>query len=115
MAHRERHNFNDMANHVRWVARPPGLLPQAIHIMLKAGLIVVFGIVVPPMALAQSDVGSPKAPRKTMEKPLSRAPKPCAEYGAGFVKLEGSDTCVRLGGSISVGAGGGSGVRGGLR
>lgn len=83
--------------------------------MLKAGLIVVFAVVVPAMALAQSDVRSPNAPRKTLEKPLSRAPRPCAEFGPGFVKLEGSDTCVRLGGSISVGAGGGSGVRGGLR
>ncbi len=83
--------------------------------MLKAGLIVVFGIAASSMALAQSDVRLPNAPRKIPEKPLSRAPKPCAEYGAGFVKLEGSDTCVRIGGSISIGAGGGSGVRSGPR
>ena len=31
----------------------------------------------------------------------------CATYGAGFVKLEGTNTCVKIGGSISVGAGGG--------
>jgi Porin subfamily len=24
----------------------------------------------------------------------------CAAYGAGFVKLEGSDTCVRIGGAV---------------
>jgi hypothetical protein len=29
----------------------------------------------------------------------------CAAYGAGFVKIEGTDTCVQVGGSISVGAG----------
>jgi len=29
----------------------------------------------------------------------------CAAYGAGFVKVEGTDTCVQIGGSISVGAG----------
>jgi hypothetical protein len=29
----------------------------------------------------------------------------CAAYGAGFVKMEGTDTCVQVGGSISVGAG----------
>ena len=28
---------------------------------------------------------------------------PCAAYGAGFVRVEGSSTCVRLGGSIDVG------------
>ncbi len=31
----------------------------------------------------------------------------CAAYGAGFVKIDGTNTCVRIGGSISVGAGGG--------
>ena len=34
---------------------------------------------------------------------------PCAPYGPGFVKVEGSDTCVKLGGGISVGAGMSSG------
>ncbi len=29
----------------------------------------------------------------------------CAAYGPGFVKIEGTDTCVQIGGSISVGAG----------
>ena len=29
----------------------------------------------------------------------------CAAYGPGFVKVEGTDTCVQIGGSISVGAG----------
>jgi hypothetical protein len=34
------------------------------------------------------------------------AARSCAEYGAGFVRVEGSDSCVRIGGSISVGTGG---------
>jgi hypothetical protein len=29
----------------------------------------------------------------------------CAAYGPGFMKIEGTDTCVQVGGSISVGAG----------
>ena len=29
----------------------------------------------------------------------------CAAYGAGFVKLEGTDTCVQIGGYVSVGPG----------
>jgi hypothetical protein len=29
----------------------------------------------------------------------------CAAYGPGFVKVEGTNTCVQIGGSISVGAG----------
>ncbi|MGX9393007.1 hypothetical protein ACWX0K_18090 [Nitrobacteraceae bacterium UC4446_H13] len=83
--------------------------------MLRTGLIVVFGIVAPSMALAQSDVRLPNAPSKSLEKPLTRAPNPCAAFGPGFVKVEGSDTCVRLGGSISIGTSGGSGVRSGPR
>jgi len=35
----------------------------------------------------------------------------CAAYGAGFVKLEGTETCVRIGGAVSVGAGTSSGRR----
>jgi hypothetical protein len=30
---------------------------------------------------------------------------PCAEYGPGFVRLEGSDTCVKIGGYVGIGAG----------
>jgi hypothetical protein len=30
---------------------------------------------------------------------------PCALYGAGFVRVEGTDTCVKLGGGIEIGAG----------
>jgi Porin subfamily len=30
----------------------------------------------------------------------------CAEFGAGFARLPGSDTCMRIGGSVSAGAGG---------
>jgi Porin subfamily len=33
----------------------------------------------------------------------------CAAYGAGFVKIAGTNTCVKVGGSISVGAGGSMG------
>ncbi len=29
----------------------------------------------------------------------------CAEFGPGFVMVEGSSTCVKLGGAISVGGG----------
>jgi hypothetical protein len=35
----------------------------------------------------------------------------CAAYGAGFVKLEGSETCVKVGGAASVGVGTSRGAR----
>jgi hypothetical protein len=35
----------------------------------------------------------------------------CAEYGAGFVKVEGTNTCMKIGGAVSIGAGVSSGSR----
>ena len=35
----------------------------------------------------------------------------CAAYGAGFVKLAGSETCVKIGGAVSVGVGTSTGAR----
>ena len=35
----------------------------------------------------------------------------CAEYGAGFVKIEGTNTCMKIGGAISIGAGTSAGSR----
>jgi hypothetical protein len=32
----------------------------------------------------------------------------CAAYGPGFVKVDGTDTCVRIGGVVSIGVGGSS-------
>ncbi len=37
------------------------------------------------------------------------AGNPCSAFGSGFVKVEGTDTCVKIGGAISVGAGGSTG------
>jgi hypothetical protein len=36
----------------------------------------------------------------------SGAANSCAAYGAGFVKVEGSETCVKIGGAVSIGVGG---------
>jgi len=35
----------------------------------------------------------------------------CAAYGPGFVKLDGTDTCVKIGGVVGIGAGSSSGSR----
>jgi hypothetical protein len=64
-------------------------------------------------ALAGSASAEPLPPRKpaqTATKPPQRSPQanPCAAYGSDFVRMEGSDTCVKLGGGIGIGAGGSS-------
>jgi hypothetical protein len=35
----------------------------------------------------------------------------CAAYGPDFVRVEGTETCVHIGGAVSFGAGGSSGRR----
>jgi hypothetical protein len=50
--------------------------------------------------------GKPDKPAKSLPlRPAKAAVNPCAEYGAGFVRIEGSSTCIKVGGSLSVGAG----------
>ena len=43
-------------------------------------------------------------------KPVRVPTNPCAQFGSGFVRVEGSDTCVKIGGSIAIGVGGSSGM-----
>ncbi|WP_375413681.1 hypothetical protein [uncultured Bradyrhizobium sp.] len=55
----------------------------------------------------QSGDRRPHKPAVTLPpRPAKPAANPCAEYGAGFVRIEGSSTCMKIGGSLSVGAGG---------
>lgn len=60
-----------------------------------------------PLRLQKTDKIT--APDKPL--PLKRSGNPCAEYGAGFVRIEGTSTCVKIGGAVSIGAGMSSGSR----
>jgi hypothetical protein len=64
--------------------------------------------------MAQSS-SSPKVPKPGSEKVLPMKGtvtiNSCAAYGPGFVKVEGTDTCVQIGGSIGIGVGGSTGGR----
>lgn len=38
--------------------------------------------------------------------PVARPrPSPCAEFGPGFVRMPGSDSCIRFGGGVGIGVG----------
>ena len=71
--------------------------------------LVIVGLLCGPSALAVSAHPLKLPTHATSEEsaPLKgkASSNSCAGYGAGFVKLEGTDTCVRIGGSVSVGAG----------
>jgi hypothetical protein len=76
--------------------------------MRKLFLVIVVAVLSASSAPAQQS-RDPKPDKPATSIPL-RAPKAaansCAEYGPGFVKVEGTSTCMKIGGSISVGVGG---------
>jgi hypothetical protein len=66
----------------------------------------VIGLLIAVMPM-QAFAATPKKPvaSKQAMKSAPRKPNPCAEYGAGFVQVEGTSTCIRIGGSIGIGGG----------
>ena len=83
-------------------------------IMRSCFFIVVAALVLASPAMAQSS-NPPKVPKTQSGKTLpikgASSANSCAAYGPGFIKVEGSDTCVHIGGSISIEAGGAIGGR----
>jgi hypothetical protein len=66
--------------------------------------LVLFSVSSTPAQQFRDD--KPGKPAKTLPLRPAKAANPCAEYGAGFVRVEGSSTCVKIGGSFGVGVGG---------
>ena len=80
---------------------------------MRKTFVVIFAAVVPAFgALAEQSVSQKSDKTATAGKllPLKGATSrnSCAAYGAGFVKVEGTDTCVKIGGALSIGVGGSS-------
>jgi hypothetical protein len=65
-----------------------------------------------PLSSASAEPSGGQKPDKSATSdrllPVKRsgAANSCAAYGAGFVKVEGSETCVKIGGAVSIGVGG---------
>jgi hypothetical protein len=84
-------------------------------------LAIVVAALTASSALAQQSVtqnsgtqNNDKSPPSGRLLPLKRpeaANNSCAAYGPGFVKVEGTSTCVKTSGSVGIGAGGSSGGR----
>jgi hypothetical protein len=70
-----------------------------------------------PASLALAEQSGHRKPDKPTDTgkllPLkgAAAGNSCAAFGPGFVKVDGTDTCVKIGGAVSIGVGGSSGVR----
>jgi hypothetical protein len=74
--------------------------------MRKIVSVIIVAVLSASAASAQqSRDGKPAKPAKSLPLRPAKAANACAEYGAGFVRIEGSSTCIKIGGSIGVGAG----------
>jgi hypothetical protein len=65
-------------------------------------------LVVVCVALSPTLTSAAEQPaQQTRKPPVTQSPvNPCAAYGAGFVQIAGTSTCVKVGGHISVEVGG---------
>lgn len=72
-------------------------------------MLIALAILIPASAGAEPHKSAATAPRAETSsaptRPLASGKNPCSAFGPGFVQVEGGTTCVKLGGSISVGAG----------
>ena len=77
--------------------------------MRNTFLIIIIVATWPAFALAQQlSLPKPaKTPTSDKVLPLKGAARgnSCAEYGPGFAKADGTDTCVKVGGYLSIGVG----------
>jgi Porin subfamily len=73
--------------------------------MLKTSFAII-AVLLPAAAFAQQsnrwNLQTPPDAGKTLPSKVTTQSNPCASLGQGFVKVEGTDTCVKLGGSVRV-------------
>jgi hypothetical protein len=79
---------------------------------MRKSLLVIAALV---LSVFTVHAGQAEAPKPASGKPLpfkrATSGNSCAAYGPGFVKVEGSETCVKVGGAVSIGVGGSAGSR----
>jgi Porin subfamily len=83
---------------------------------MRKSLLAMMAVVLASVAARAEQPRPPKSDKAATSGKLLPLKRPssanaCAEYGAGFVKIEGTNTCMKIGGAVSVGAG----VSGGSR
>jgi len=72
---------------------------------MKKLLLLLILTAIPLQATAAEPSKAKKTSSTYVAKPKPPESNPCAAYGAGFVRVEGSSTCIRIGGGIGIGAG----------
>jgi hypothetical protein len=83
---------------------------------MRKSLLVMFAMALASVAaraeqprLQRADKAATPGKSLPLKRPSSA--NACAEYGAGFVRIEGTNTCMKIGGAVSIGAGVSSGSR----
>jgi hypothetical protein len=89
-------------------ARPDGkLAAPALQGGMRALLIIAIGFLAISSAVAETVrlPASDRSPQTGKVLPLkgTAGANACAAYGPGFVKVEGSGSCVKIGGTLDVG------------
>lgn len=73
-------------------------------------ILVAILIAMLPISMAAAESPGARKPDKTPPSgellPVKGAGNACAAYGPGFIKVDGTDTCVKIGGAVSIGVGG---------
>ena len=74
-------------------------------------ILLAISVAVLPATIATAEPTRGKKPDKPpasgRQVPLkgAGAGNDCATFGAGFVKIEGTETCMKIGGAVGIGAG----------
>jgi hypothetical protein len=80
----------------------PGFRPSLFVAAIAA--VTVQALVTETSVQAQTLANPTPQPRATATSapPESKEPKPCPAYGPGFVQVPGTNTCIKIGGSVQV-------------
>jgi hypothetical protein len=84
---------------------------------MRNSLLAIVAATLLPASIALAEQPSDRKPDKPAGAgrllPLkgAAAGNSCAAFGPGFVRVDGTETCVKIGGTIGIGVGGSSGGR----
>jgi len=83
------------------------ILPIVIKALMRKIALALIVVMLPTLSAAQQTNRAPKHLKKAV-RPHTATGNPCAQYGAGFARIAGADTCIKIGGSVGAEAGGSS-------
>jgi hypothetical protein len=77
--------------------------------MQRLFLAFIVVLILPTLVVAQQAGQQPTKPKSSTPRPGKS--NPCAQYGAGFVQVGDTTTCIKIGAGVTFEGGGGAGTR----